>query len=90
MLQTVSRTPMLLRQIPIWKDGIATGYIDLALERAFVYREHAESLMVPLAGDDAAREMEARYLMLEKLADHDDELMEQLLSGHRAATGRGV
>ncbi len=80
MLQTVSRTPMLLRQIPIWKDGIATGYIDLALERAFVYREHAESEMVPLAGDDAAREMEARYSMLEKLADHDDELMEQLLS----------
>jgi elongation factor G len=80
MLQTVSRTPMLLRQIPIWKDGIATGYIDLALERAFVYREHAPSEMVPLAGDDAAREMEARYSMLEKLADHDDELMEQLLS----------
>ncbi len=80
MLQTVSRTPMLLRQIPIWKDGIATGYIDLALERSFVYREHAPSEMVPLAGDDAAREMEARYSMLEKLADHDDELMEQLLS----------
>ena len=80
MLQTVSRTPMLLRQIPIWKDGIATGYIDLALERAFVYREQAPSEMVPLSGDDAAREMEARYSMLEKLADHDDELMEQLLS----------
>ena len=41
MLQPASRTPLLLRQIPIWKDGIATGFIDLALERAFVYREHA-------------------------------------------------
>ncbi len=80
MLQPVSRTPMLLRQIPIWKDGIATGFVDLALERAFIYREHAESQMVPLAGDDAAREIEARYSMLEKLADHDDHLMEQLLS----------
>ncbi len=80
MLQSVSRTPMLLRQIPIWKDGIATGFVDLALERAFVYREHAESQMVPLASDDAAREIEARYSMLERLADHDDELMEQLLS----------
>ena len=80
LLQTVSRTPMLLRQIPIWKDGIATGFIDLALERAFVYREHAPSEMVPLEGDDHAREVEARYSMLEKLADHDDELMEQLLS----------
>ena len=36
-----SRTPLLLRQIPIWKSGIAVGFIDLALERAFIYREHA-------------------------------------------------
>ena len=41
LLQPASRTPLLLRQIPIWKDGIATGFIDLALERAFIYREHA-------------------------------------------------
>ena len=80
LLQPVSKTPMLLRQIPIWQNGIATGFIDLALERAFVYREHAQSEMVPLAGDDAAREIEARYSMLERLADHDDELMEQLLT----------
>jgi elongation factor G len=80
LLQPVSKTPMLLRQIPIWQNGIATGFIDLALERAFVYREHAPSEMVPLAGDDAAREIEARYSMLERLADHDDELMEQLLT----------
>jgi elongation factor G len=80
LLQPVSRTPMLLRQIPIWKDGIATGFVDLALERAFVYRQHAESQVIPLAGDDAAREIEARYSMLERLADHDDALMEQLLT----------
>ncbi len=80
LLQPVSRTPMLLRQIPIWTNGIATGFVDLALERAFVYREHAESQMIALSGDDAAREIEARYSMLERLADHDDELMEQLLT----------
>ncbi len=80
LLQPVSRTPMLLRQIPIWTNGIATGFVDLALERAFVYREHAESQLIPLSGDDAAREIEARYSMLERLADHDDELMEQLLT----------
>ena len=39
MLQPASRTPLLLRQIPIWENGVATGFIDLALERAFVYRE---------------------------------------------------
>ena len=43
LLQSASRTPLLLRQIPIWKDGIAVGFIDLALERAFIYREHAPS-----------------------------------------------
>ncbi len=80
LLQSVSKTPFLLRQIPIWKDGIATGYIDLALERAFVYREHAPSEVIPLTGDEMAREVEARYSMLEMLADHDDELMEQLLT----------
>ncbi|MBV8828434.1 MAG: GTP-binding protein, partial [Acidobacteriaceae bacterium] len=28
LLQPASRTPLLLRQIPIWKDGIAVGFID--------------------------------------------------------------
>jgi elongation factor G len=79
MLQAASRTPLLLRQIPIWKDGIAVGYIDLALERAFVYREHAPSEVVPLPDGEAEREKEARYSMLERLADYDDSLMEDLL-----------
>src|SRR5215211_1254303 len=48
MLQRASRTPLLLRQIPIWNDGIAVGFVDLALERAFVYREHAPSEVIEL------------------------------------------
>jgi elongation factor G len=80
MLQRASRTPLLLRQIPIWKDGIAVGFIDLALERAFVYREHAPSEVVDLPEGELPREKEARFSMLERLADHDDELMEELLS----------
>lgn len=79
-LQQASRTPLLLRQIPIWKDGIAVGFIDLALERAFIYREHAPSEVVPLPNDEVGREKEARYSMLERLADYDDALMEDLLS----------
>ncbi|MBA5777895.1 elongation factor G [Stappia sp. F7233] len=78
-LQPASAVPMVLRQIPIWKNGIAMGFIDLALERAFVYREHAESLVIEIPDDDRAREVEARFEMLEKLADHDDVLMEALL-----------
>src|ERR1700680_4346772 len=35
MLQPASRVPLVLRQIPIWKDTIVVGFVDLALERAF-------------------------------------------------------
>src|SRR4051812_37096850 len=80
MLQRASRTPLLLRQIPIWQDGIAVGFIDLALERAFVYREHAPSEVVELPDGELPREKEARFSMLERLADHDDALMEDLIS----------
>ncbi|MEJ1160684.1 elongation factor G [Prosthecomicrobium sp. N25] len=80
LMQTASSVPMVLRQIPIWKDGIAIGYIDLALERAHVYREHAESEVVPIPDGERAREVEARYQMLERIADYDDHLMEELLS----------
>ncbi|MGO4735377.1 elongation factor G [Bosea sp. 2KB_26] len=79
ILQRASRTPLLLRQIPIWQKGIAVGFIDLALERAFIYREHAPSEIVPLGSEEVGREKEARFSMLEKLADYDDELMEDLL-----------
>ena len=79
MLQPTSSVPLLLRQIPLRKDGVVIGSIDLALERAYVYREYAESEVIDIPGDDKARETEARFAMLETLADHDDQLMEQLL-----------
>jgi elongation factor G len=79
LLQPASRVPLVLRQIPIWKNDIVEGFVDLALERAFIYREHAESQVVPVEGENAGRKKEARFTMLEKLADHDDALMEQLL-----------
>jgi elongation factor G len=79
MLQPASAKPLVLRQIPIWENDIVTGFIDLALERAFVYREHAASEVMAIPDTLADREKEARFSMLEKLADYDDELMEQLL-----------
>ncbi len=79
MLQPASSAPLLLRQIPVRKDGVVIGSIDLALERAYIYREYAESEVAEIPGDDKAREIEARFSMLETLADHDDQLMEQLL-----------
>jgi elongation factor G len=79
MLQPASTKPLVLRQVPIWESDIVTGFIDLALERAYVYREHAPSEVIAIPGALAEREKEARFSMLEKLADYDDELMEQLL-----------
>jgi elongation factor G len=78
-LQPASRVPLVLRQIPIWNGELIEGFVDLALERAFVYREHKASEVVALEGGNLDREKEARFSMLEKLADHDDALMEQLL-----------
>ncbi len=79
LLQPYSSTPLIARQIPIRQNGIITGVIDLALERAYVWREHAEAEVTQIPTEDKARELEARFQMLETLADHDDALMEELL-----------
>ncbi len=78
-LQPASAVPLVLRQLPIWQNDVVAGFVDLALERAFVYREHAPSEVIEVNDDERAREVEARFHMLETLADYDDKLMEQLL-----------
>jgi len=79
ILQKASRTPLLLRQIPIWKDDKAVGIIDLALERSFIFREGVGSEQIDMPAEDIGRHKDARFQMLEKLADYNDALMEQLL-----------
>ncbi|MBI1250212.1 MAG: elongation factor G [Alphaproteobacteria bacterium] len=79
-LQPVSASPLVARQIPIWRDGHAAGFVDLALERAYMYKPGAPSERVDMPADLFERETEARFQMLEALADFDDALMEQLLS----------
>jgi elongation factor G len=79
MLQPASRTPLLLRQLPVWRNGVAIGFVDLALERAFLYREHAPSIVIETPDGVAPDPREARYSMLERLADYDDALMEELI-----------
>jgi elongation factor G len=78
-LQGVSEKPLVLRQVPIRDGETITGYVDLASERAYVYRDGAESDVIDIPDDLKEREGEARYEMLEKLADFDDHLMEELL-----------
>ena len=83
-LQPLSREPLALRQIPIRaKDtnggDAVTGYVDLALERAYRYRPGKESEQVAIPGELLEREQEDRAHLLETLADFDDALMEALL-----------
>ncbi|MGN6515613.1 MAG: GTP-binding protein, partial [Rhizomicrobium sp.] len=79
LLQETSDKPLVMRQIPIVEGGQVKGFVDLALERAFQYSPHAESKVIEL-GALADEEKQARFAMLEKLADYDEHLMEELLS----------
>lgn len=79
-LQPVSAIPLVARQLPIWKDEHVAGFIDLALERAFVYRAGKASEQVEIPAELIDEEASARFHMLEQMADFDDALMEMLLS----------
>src|SRR6478609_2936772 len=78
-LQPTSVSPIIARQIPIWDGEKVSGFVDLALEYAFKYRPGQESERIEIPANLQDREVEARSHMLEQLADHDDELLEQLL-----------
>jgi elongation factor G len=78
-LQPVSVSPLVARQIPIREGEKVTGFVDLALERAYHYVPGKESERIEIPEDLQQRESEARTQLLEHLADHDDELLEQLL-----------
>jgi len=79
-LAPVSSAPLVARQLPIWDGDKVTGFIDLALERGFLYRPGKPSEQVDIPSDLASEEADARFHMLEQIADFDDELLEQLLS----------
>ncbi|WP_394764050.1 elongation factor G [Phenylobacterium sp.] len=79
-LAPVSAAPLVARQIPTWDGETVTGFIDLALERAFVYRPDAASTQIEIPGNLRDAEADARFHMLEQIADFDDDLLEQLLS----------
>jgi elongation factor G len=78
-LQPMSASPLIARQIPIREGEKITGFIDLALERAFHYRAGKPSERTEIPPELAEREAAERFHMLEQLADHDDALLEQLL-----------
>src|SRR5690606_32944328 len=79
-LEPLSAAAVVARQMPISQGEQVIGFVDLALDRAFHYRTGKPSEQVPLPEDLREAEGAARFHMLEQLADHDDELLEQLLT----------
>ncbi len=86
-LQPISVSPLIARQIPIRDGEKITGFVDLALERAFHYNGK-DSEQIDIPDELQEREHEARNQMLEQLADHDDELLEQLVMEQSPDQGR--
>jgi elongation factor G len=78
-LQPMSVSPLIARQIPIWDGEKIGGFVDHAREKAIKYKAGNPSGRLDITPDQHEREVEARTHMLEQLADHDDELLEQLL-----------
>jgi len=79
-LEAVSTAPLVVRQLPLFAGERATGFVDLALERAFVYRPGQASERIDMPAEIDAAEADARFHMLEQLAEYDDTLLEQLVS----------
>ena len=79
-LQSVSQRPLVLRQVPLrGPDSEITGYVDLVSERAYRYRPGQASDLIPLPDNFWDQERPTRTGLIEKLADFDDALLEQLL-----------
>lgn len=79
-LQPMSQAPLIARQIPIREGEKVTGFVDLVLERAYHYLPGKPSETIEIPADLREREAAERNKLLEKLADFDDVLLEQLLS----------
>ncbi len=79
-LQSASTRPLVLRQVPLpGPENSVAGYVDLVSERAYKYKPGQASDLVKLPEDLTEEEQATRAGLVEKLADYDDKLLEQLL-----------
>ena len=79
-LQAVSERPLVLRQVPLrGGESEITGYVDLVSERAYRYQPGQASDLIQLPDGFWDQEADTRTGLVEKLADFDDKLLEQLL-----------
>jgi elongation factor G len=77
-LQALSERPLVLREVPIRNGEQVTGYVDLASRRAYEFTD-GEEKEIEVPAELADRVEEERTVLLESLADFNDELMEKLL-----------
>ncbi|HXV74610.1 MAG TPA: elongation factor G, partial [Sphingomonadales bacterium] len=77
-LNDASGKRAVLRHLPIKKGENVTGYVDLASKRAYLYEHEKPSRRIDYPEGDS-QIPEARFHLLETLADFDDHLMEGLL-----------
>jgi elongation factor G len=79
-LQGVSQRPLVLRQVPVpGAENAPQGYVDLVSERAYKYKPGQASDLIKLPDEMLDEEKSIRAGLVEKLADFDDKLLEQLL-----------
>ncbi len=78
-LSLAVKQKLALRHLPLRQDDQITGYADLASERVYTYQDDGPSTVTDLPQEDDDRMSQARYGLLETLADFDDHLMEELL-----------
>ncbi|HUQ12648.1 MAG TPA: elongation factor G [Novosphingobium sp.] len=86
-LQPMSREPLALRQFPIREGEAITGYVDVALERAYKYQPGKASEAIAIPVELSEREKDERRKLLETLADFDDALLEALLMDEEPEPG---
>ena len=85
-LQKNCDLPLVLRQVPITDGDSNLGYVDLVSERAYQYKAGKASDLISIPDEMADEEELARQVMLEAIADFDDNMLEQLLEDVVPAT----
>jgi elongation factor G len=85
-LQAYSRSPLVLRQVPITHGEAVSGYVDVVSERAYRYRKGQPSELIQIPSEMADDETDALNKLVEVLADRDDVLLEKVLEDVKPTT----
>jgi elongation factor G len=85
-LQGFSKSPLVLRQVPIMAGESVSGYVDVVSERAYRYRKGQASELMQVPSELQDDEQDALNKLVEVLADHDDALLEKVLEDVKPTT----